>query len=334
MLRGVVLLYVVAALCGEVLPGSTPILAFLDPHSWVYLVALYGSGAVIARELVRRRKLGWWNLLILGAAYGVLEEGMIVTSWFNPFWADAATLGEKGRALDINWIWAVGLTAYHAVMSVTIPVILVERVFPSRASEPWLGRFGLVIAFLVLIASSIFGLIIFGFMLFKPVGYEHPPGTYVNAVIIFFALVWLGLRRRGAARPSDAAAPPGPWRLRIPALVLTLAWFIAEYIVPSATPVGIVPVLVLLAIVLVARRVIDGWSRRAGWGADHRLALASGVLGFFVLLSPAIEFGPHPPEKNVTGMVAFALGTALALVLLSLRPVHTPELRAEPAANA
>ncbi len=58
MLRGVVLLYVVAALCGEVLPGSTPILAFLDPHSWVYLVALYGSGAVIARELVRRRKLG------------------------------------------------------------------------------------------------------------------------------------------------------------------------------------------------------------------------------------------------------------------------------------
>lgn len=328
MLPGVLVLYLLAALCGEVLPGSTPILAFLVPNSWIYLVALYGSGAVIARELVRRRRLGWWSLLLLGAAYGVLEEGMVVTSWFNPFWADAATLGDKGRVLDINWIWAVGLTVYHAVMSVTVPVIIAERLFPSRAAEPWLGRKGLSVAFIVLIASSIFGLFIFGFTLFKPIGYEHPPGTYVNAVLIFLALVWLGLRGRSESSPTNPAAPPRLWALRLFAFVLTLAWFVSEYVLSGASSVAAVPILALLAIVVIASWMIGRWSRRTGWGADHRLALASGVLGFFIALSPVVEFGPHPPEKNVSGMFAFALATLAVLVWLSFRHVEPREIRA------
>ena len=330
MLPGVVVLYVLAALFGEVLPGSTPILAFVVPNSWIYLVALYGSGAVVARELVRRRKLGWWSLLLLGAAYGVLEEGMVVTSWFNPFWADAATLGDKGRVLDINWIWAVGLTIYHAVMSVTVPVIIAERLFPARAAEPWLGRGGLIVVFLVLIASSIFGLFIFGFALFKPMGYEHPPGTYVNAVLIFLALVWLGLRGRSEPSPTNPATPPRLWALRIFAFVLTLAWFIFEYVLSGASSVAVVPILALLAIVVIARWAVSRWSRRTGWGADHRLALASGVLGFFIALSPLVEFGPHPPEKNVTGMVAFALATLATLVWLSFRRVESREMGTSP----
>ncbi|OLC21634.1 MAG: hypothetical protein AUH33_01400 [Chloroflexi bacterium 13_1_40CM_68_21] len=77
-------LFVLAPVCGELLSGSTPLRAFVNPFTFLYLSGLYGSGALIVREIVRRRGLGWRNVLLLGAAYGVLEEGLVVTSWTNP----------------------------------------------------------------------------------------------------------------------------------------------------------------------------------------------------------------------------------------------------------
>jgi hypothetical protein len=294
-------------------------LAFLQPPAPFYFIALYGSGAVIARELVRRRRLGWWNLLILGAAFGVLEEGLVVTSWFNPLWPAAATLGDKGRVLDINWIWAVGLTAYHAVMSITIPVIVTERLFPAHAAEPWLGRAGLIFAIVVLMASSIFGLFVFGFLLFKTVGYEHPPGTYVVALLIFVALGWVGLGSGGTTSPTASTRPPSVWILRIFAFVLTVAWFVSEYVVPTLTAVAVVPIVALVAVMAVAYGAVGRWSRHQDWTPDHRFALASGVVGFFLALAPVVELGPHPPDKVVGGMIVFALVVLICLAWLSFR---------------
>lgn len=71
-------LYVLAPIVGEVLSGSTPPLNFITPFTFLLLTWLYGSGAIIARELVRRRGLGWTSILLLGAAYGILEEGLVV----------------------------------------------------------------------------------------------------------------------------------------------------------------------------------------------------------------------------------------------------------------
>src|ERR1700738_3153424 len=117
-------LYLLAPFIGEALSGSTPGLMFLNPISLLFESALYGSGAILVRELVRRRGLSWVNILLLGFAYGILEEGLVVTSWFNPYWPDLGILASYGRAFDTNWVWAVELTVYHAVVSITIPIVL------------------------------------------------------------------------------------------------------------------------------------------------------------------------------------------------------------------
>src|SRR5437870_317974 len=85
-------LYLLSPIIAEVLSGSTPPLMFINPIMLMYETALYGSGAILVRELVRRRGLGWGSILLLGAAYGILEEGLIITSWFNPYWPDLGRL--------------------------------------------------------------------------------------------------------------------------------------------------------------------------------------------------------------------------------------------------
>src|SRR5215472_14240276 len=100
-------LYVLAPAVGEMLSGSTPPLLFFTPFSLIFECGLYGSGAVLVRELVRRRGLGWGGILLVGAAYGILEEALVVTSWFNPYWPDLGRLAFYGRALDTSWVWAL-----------------------------------------------------------------------------------------------------------------------------------------------------------------------------------------------------------------------------------
>ena len=63
-----------------------------------------------------------------------------MTSWFNPSWHDLGLLATYGRLLDTSWVRAVGLTIYHAVVSITLPIVLTEALFPSIADQPWLGR--------------------------------------------------------------------------------------------------------------------------------------------------------------------------------------------------
>jgi hypothetical protein len=131
----VLVLLVPAPVVAEVLFGATPIsrLGGLLPD-----IAVYGCGALLIRELARRRGLGWLWIAALGVAYGVVEEGLALGSLFNPELFDAGELG--GRALGVNWVWTEWTLGYHAVWSISIQILLVELLFPARRAEPWLGR--------------------------------------------------------------------------------------------------------------------------------------------------------------------------------------------------
>jgi hypothetical protein len=57
------------------------------------VVGMYGCGALLCREVAHRYGLGWPGLLLLGAAYGVYEEGLVdrflfptqrAQSWIGP----------------------------------------------------------------------------------------------------------------------------------------------------------------------------------------------------------------------------------------------------------
>jgi hypothetical protein len=74
-------LFLLAPLVAEYLLGNLPI-------TWLFalvvLAPMYGGGALLMREAARRRGRGLGTVLVLGVAYGVLEEGLVTQSLFNP----------------------------------------------------------------------------------------------------------------------------------------------------------------------------------------------------------------------------------------------------------
>ena len=89
--KATIFLIFLAPFVGEGLSTSTPVIAWIDPLVIILLVFLYGFGALITRELMIRwgkGSEGWLTLLLLGAAYGIIEEGLFLMSFFNPYWED------------------------------------------------------------------------------------------------------------------------------------------------------------------------------------------------------------------------------------------------------
>jgi hypothetical protein len=329
-------LFLLAPLTAEVLTGSTPILVFLtQPVLLVYLCAMYGSGAILARELTRRRGLGWPSILLLGAAYGILEAALIANSWFNPYWLDlcnhsahpATGLCDYGRVWNTNLIWALSLTAFHATCSIAIPILLTERIFAQRAAQPWLHRRGIVGFSALLGTVWLAGGALFGFVLFRPQGYLHPPAApYLAAVALAVALVWIALHLRPPVRDLtfvwtrtalmrlSKREVPRAWFLRVLGFVAVFA----SYFVPSTLQSAHAPFFITLAVMAALLTMLAWgiltWSRKPGWGTRQELALASGALGFFILV-----FGPiHELQGDVNGKLMRGSAVVSALYLVCL----------------
>lgn len=316
----VLTLFILAPAIGEMLSGSTPPLLFINPFSLIFETGLYGSGALIVRELARRRGLGWVSILTLGAAYGVLEEGLVVTSWFNPYWPDLGPLGSYGRALDTSLIWALGLTAYHAVISITIPIVLAEAFFPAIASRPWLTRRGFRLFAVWLGVISLLGLLAFGFVAYHKRGYEHPPASYLLALVLAVALVRLGLRWRPPPfQPRRDRSAPHLWTVRLASLGMTLAFFATLWILPTNIPAPWITALAMIGALVFAAWTLWRWSARPGWSREHTLALASGALSLFLLLDPLLELGAATHGKPTAGMTLVASFFAALLIVLARR---------------
>ena len=129
----------VAPFFGETLSTS---LDLVLPWNVALMAALYGSGALICREVARRYRLGLLGLGLLAAAYGVYEEALIDRYWFNPqYWADVG-VGSYSEVWHTNLLLAVHLTAFHTAVSIGASILIVERLFPAHRERAWAGGWG------------------------------------------------------------------------------------------------------------------------------------------------------------------------------------------------
>jgi hypothetical protein len=299
----VLVLFFLSPLIAEVLSGSTPPLALLSLFPWLTLPTFYGSGALLAREIVRRRGWGWENLFVLGMAYGVLEEGIEVQTWFNftPI-SPSASYHHYGEFFQTNWLWALNLTMYHAVISITIPIILAELIFPKIATRPWLRRRGRI-GFSLLLAIVTVGVgLLSAFAISAKAGYTHPPLLpFLLAIGIMLVLFVIGnnipihLPRRTATRPA-----PRLWTVRLSLFGLTVGNFLLTVVGSALHVPALVTIIVTIAYDAGALWRVYSWSQRLGWNATHRLAIVTGIMAFFFLFGPLVELSMHYPGLLAT----------------------------------
>ncbi len=319
-------LFFLSPTVAELLSGSAPPREFFNPFTLILLMALYGSGAVLCRELTRRWRKGWLCLLCLGAAYGILEEGLMVKSFFDPAWVDLGALGTYGRWVGVNWVWAAALTVYHAVFSIAIPVLLVELAFPSRRADRWVGRRTEVGLWILLTAD-----VLFGFLFLTP--YRPPLAGLALASAGILILVQLARRLGDPALPAPATALPRPGRLWLTGFLGTLGLFFVAWVVPG-TRVPPMGTIALIAVVVAGSGLALFRIVRASGplGDMHRLALAAGGLTFFIVLAPLQELDAAR-EDDTTGMALVGLAAVILLIALAAR-LRAGALAADRAAGA
>lgn len=308
----------------EVLSGSTPPLRFIQPFALIVLPTLYGISILLIREIIVRRGLNLGNALLMGAAFGIFQEALVVQTWYNfqsPRSPSYST-GGYGVAFGTSWDWALNLTVYHAVVSITIPLILIGLLFPRQGRLPWLGRkriVALTLWLLVLCGALAYAS---AFSLFARDGYSGPPLIpYLLAVMLTVLAFVLGAVAR-FPQPRPVCSPrrtPRLWTVRLMAFGWMALYFVGiSAILPGAHVPAIVGALAGAALCAFSVWQVRAWSVRPGWSECHWLALVTGVVLYFALIwGPLIEFAAHLPEHQ--GMVVTALLAVAALLFFDQR---------------
>jgi hypothetical protein len=294
-------LFFLAPLVAEYLLGDFGLNALV---ALPFLALMYGGGAILIREVTRRTGRGWPTILILALAYGVFEEGITTQSLFDKDYATGHLLDHGFiPALGISVPWTLTVLAVHTVWSISVPIALVEELTPARRTVPWLKVPGLVVATVLLALGS-------ALTLAGSYGTDHflapwPALGVVLLVVVALVLVALRVRRPSAAEGRTAS----PWLVFVVALAAG-----ALFRLPGAVPTWLV-VTLMLAVATGLTAAVLHWSRRPGWGAPHRLALAAAALLTYAWHSFTMR--PFMGDGPVITPVSHAVFAALAVVLLA-----------------
>ncbi|GEM_PF-356323 len=278
--RAAVVLVAVAPLVAEVTLGSTPITMI-----WLVLLWLpiYGCGVLLIRELARRHRAGWAGILVLGVAYGIVEEGVALQALSSP------TLYHAGdwapRVYGINSAYTELMLSYHAIFSVAIPILLTELIFPSSRTRPYVGRGGLI----AVAITTVLGVALLRIAVppSQDPGYTMPAPALAGCVLVVLALgvLALGVLPRRAPRQPRAGASAQPRTLCLAAGLATFAFLALLYPFAGAKQPAftrgtwvLVPMAAALVLAAQSARLIHRWSLTTHWSDRHLLALASGAL--------------------------------------------------------
>lgn len=294
----IIILILLSPILAEILSNSSPPAEFFQPHIFLILVAMYGSGVLIVRELSLKWNKGWLSILLLGAAYGIVEEGLIAKSFFDPNWVDLGILGTYGRWLEVNWLWTVGLIIFHAVYSIAIPILIFHFLFPYLKKERLLKTKGLVISFIVL------------FLVFLVANkalstYTLSGGQYLLSFIAIIVLV-LAARfiRPQKHLPKTHEPTKKPSRFMLLGAIFGFLFYFIMYGVPNIIPIVIIPIALEIILCFVVWKYLI---KNIGItnNSSQKLAFLTGAL--LVMFTIALVFGFRGDLSMIIVVVLFIL---------------------------
>lgn len=307
-----VTLFFVAPLVAEFLLGdfSIAMLALL-----LLFAPMYGGGAVLIREAARRSGRGWPSMLLLAAAYTLIEEGFTTQSLFNPHYLHM-------HLLRYAWIPALGTGAWwtllmfnvHVFWSMGVSIALVEGLFPARARAPWLGNVGTVV-FTALFILGVAAGVVMGLRMDRFRASPAQLGVTAVVCVLFIVAAFAVPRsseQRAAEKRGTLPVPP-PWATGAGTFVLGAVVFLT----PPMLNWGAVAVMLIADLLFLV--FLRGLSRRRDWTPLHTLSVGAGGALFYGVHAfighPVI---PSPLWVTRLGNAVF-LALAIAAIVLAAR---------------
>lgn len=306
----------------EYLSGSTSLaLLVLNPAFFAIQLAfnlgLYGPGVLLIREAMIRWKKGWATILLLAAAYGILEEGVTLSTLFDPS-APPVILAYYGHWMGVNWVWSFEIILVHMLYSIALPILLLGLALPETRGKSLLTERHIRYVLSIWGADLLIGIIVVGYT-------EHfwaAPTLLVGSFAVIGILVFLGYHVRADLFSARAPRPArSPFAFALVGISFFPATLLVEGITNQRTPPLVTIGLLLLVAVLWLYWVLrySGkvgsercWTALAagalvpmavfGWLSGFRIpviALASVVAGWFLwhtwVKYAGIALSPPPP---------------------------------------
>jgi len=278
----------------EYLTGSTQLSwVVLNPPLFIIFLAqnigFYGGGVLLIREARVRWQKGWATVLFLGAAYGILEEGVGTGVLFNPQTAVSGNLGTYGHWLGINWINVTILVPIvHPLFSISLPILLLDLALPETRGESLLSTRAIWLTF------AIFGIDVAVASFFVSTVLAHfyaGPVLLAGGFVAISALAWAAW-----LIPSDLLRAPKPRPSAIPlrfaVLGAALPWalfFVSGVLVGRSVP----PVLVVLEIVAGGGLALAWVLRNIGQmeNEPQKVALGTGLVAGLIPMGISSQIG-------------------------------------------
>ncbi len=303
-------LIVLAPLVAEVLPGATRMSSIIV---FPLEMVIWGGGAAIARDVVRRLGLSWASLLLLALALSVAEECLIQQTSFASLVVQIRGV-EYARAFGVNYVYFAWALIYESLFVVIVPVALAELLFPARRHEPWLSKWAYAAIGLLAVPASFAAW--YGWnVIARPQAFHMPPYYAPPHLIALGALLVIGLvalalgpgRRRGAWKPLT---PPNPLIAGLSAAVVAALLFGVEALAFGIAP-DLPPILAITLALLVAAAclVVPRWAASPAWSRTHVAAVVAGSIVANCLVLYVSFTDPSSLDfigKTVLDAIAFA----------------------------
>lgn len=275
-------LLILAPLIAEVLSGSTRL-------SFIYVlipeIMVWGVGALLCRELVRRWQAGGISLLLLGLALSIAEEFIIQQTSIAPLPFPGADAG-LDRVWGINWLYFLFMLGFESVWVVLIPVQVTELIFTAHRDKPWLRKRGLIACSFTFVIGAYIAW--FGWtQQARPnklhAAPYHPPAILIAsglAAIILLVLCAYRLRAFGHGCQIETRPALSPWLVGIAAFVLAGAWWelIALVFVPRPQLPHWIPLAAGVVWATLTFALIHYWSASVLWSDTRRWSLSFGAI--------------------------------------------------------
>lgn len=262
-------------------PGIAEVSSGATRLSFIFVffseMMVWGCGALIIREVVRRWQAGWTSMLLLGLCLSIAEEFLIQQTSLAPLpWVPAPAYG---RVWGVNLIYFLFMLGFESVLVVLVPVHLTELIFPARRREPWLKKSGLVIASVVFAVGSFVAWFLWikiarAKVLHVP-PYNPPLLTLVAGVLMIAALSLAAYTLRNTdtpTRPQSSTSAVSPWIVGIVTLVFGFPWYalMGLVFVPGRHVPFWIPALAATLWASMAYLLARWLSRSPGWSDIHR----------------------------------------------------------------
>ncbi len=313
-MKVIVSLLLLSPLLGELLSGSSPPVRFFHPLSLIILVVFYGGGTLLIREARTRWDLQW-PIIFLAVGYGILEEGLMMQSFFNPGHVDLHKLSMYGMYGGIQWPWTIMLILYHATVSTLIPIAMVDLLWPELRAKTLLRKRGLI---LTLAAVTIVTVLIMNFIWKQAeksaIAYEPAAGLLLGSLAAVILLVFLARLFRGSRIEVSGV-------FLLPARVFAVSAFMfmaVNLILPNAMAENGVQahttIFLQIALTVLTGLFVIFQIFHKKTSARHLVSLILGSLFFFILLTPISEFGDTANPDPTQGMLAVGIVAFVFLI--------------------